>query len=155
LKRNAILTLSSTLLLSLGMLTTQSAAAQATPLYAQCQGCHQANGAGIPGVFPPLASHIPEILAVRGGREYLIQVMLYGLQGQITVKGVRYQGVMPAYAQLKDEEIAALLNHISTQWGNRLPAGQRPFTAEEVRAQRARPTTAAQVLEARNKLGLK
>nr|WP_233498294.1 cytochrome c [Meiothermus sp. QL-1] len=137
------------------LFSAQTAVAQATPLYAQCQGCHQANGAGVPGVFPPLAGHIPEILAVRGGREYLIQVMLYGLQGPITIKGTRYQGVMPAYAQLKDEDIAALLNHISTQWGNRFPAGQQPFTAAEVRAQRAKTMTAAQVLEARNKLGLK
>ncbi|WP_412917783.1 c-type cytochrome [Meiothermus sp.] len=145
------------LVLGLGahLLGAQNALAQATPLYAQCQGCHQANGAGIPGVFPPLAGHVPEILAVKGGREYLIQTLLYGLQGQITVKGNRYQGVMPAYAQLKDEEIAALLNHISTQWGNRFPPGQGPFTAAEVRAQRAKPMTAAQVLEARNKLGLK
>ncbi|GEM81998.1 cytochrome c-552 [Meiothermus hypogaeus NBRC 106114] len=133
----------------------QTAAAQASPLYAQCQGCHQPTGAGIPGVFPPLAGHVPEILAAKGGREYLIQVLLYGLQGQITVKGAKYQGAMPAYTQLKDEEIAGLLNHISTQWGNKFPTGQQAFTAAEVKAQRAKTMTAAQVLEARNKLGLK
>ncbi|RDI95425.1 cytochrome c [Meiothermus sp. QL-1] len=156
-RRLSLLLTSAALALGLGtyLFSAQTAVAQATPLYAQCQGCHQANGAGVPGVFPPLAGHIPEILAVRGGREYLIQVMLYGLQGPITIKGTRYQGVMPAYAQLKDEDIAALLNHISTQWGNRFPAGQQPFTAAEVRAQRAKTMTAAQVLEARNKLGLK
>ncbi|WP_051529324.1 c-type cytochrome [Meiothermus cerbereus] len=155
-KRNISLLVSSTvLLLGLGVFASQTAAAQTSPLYAQCQGCHQPTGAGIPGVFPPLAGHIPEVLAVKGGREYLIQVMLYGLQGQITIKGAKYQGVMPAYAQLKDEEIAALLNHISTQWGNKLPAGQKAFTADEVKAQRAKTMTAAQVLEARNKLGLK
>ncbi len=157
-KRNISLLFSSTvLLLGLGayLFSAQTAVAQASPLYAQCQGCHQPTGAGIPGVFPPLAGHVPEILAAKGGREYLIQVMLYGLQGQITVKGTKYQGAMPAYAQLKDEEIAGLLNHISTQWGNKLPAGQKAFTADEVKAQRAKTMTAAQVLEARNKLGLK
>nr|WP_297853566.1 cytochrome c [Meiothermus sp.] len=133
----------------------QTAVAQASPLYAQCQGCHQPTGAGMPGVFPPLAGHVPEILAAKGGREYLIQVLLHGLQGQITVKGAKYQGAMPSYAQLKDEEIAGLLNHISTQWGNKFPAGQQPFTAAEVKAQRGKTMTAAQVLEARNKLGLK
>ncbi len=147
-KRNiSLLLASATLVLGLGVL--QTAAAQASPLYAQCQGCHQPTGAGIPGVFPPLAGHVPEILSAKGGREYLIQ------QGQITVKGAKYQGVMPAYAQLKDEDIAALLNHISTQWGNKFPAGQQAFTAAEVKAQRAKTMTAAQVLEARNKLGLK
>lgn len=153
----SVLLSSAVVALGLGayLLTTQNAAAQASPLYAQCQGCHQPTGAGIPGVFPPLAGHVPEILAAKGGREFLIQVLLYGLQGQITVKGQRYSGVMPAYAQLKDEDIVALLNHMSTQWGNKFPTGQQAFTVAEVRAQRAKTMTAAQVLEARNKLGLK
>lgn len=77
------------------------------------------------------------------------------MQGQINIKGVKYAGVMPRYSQLKDEEIAGVLNHISTQWGNKFPAGQKAFTAAEVKAQRAKPMTAAQVLEVRNKLGLK
>ncbi len=153
----SVLLSSAVVALGLGayLLTTQNAAAQASPLYAQCQGCHQPTGAGVPGVFPPLAGHVPEILEAKGGREVLIQIMLYGLQGQITIKGAKYQGVMPAYAQLKDGDIAALLNHISTQWGNKFPAGQKPFTDAEVKAQRAKTLTAAQVLEARNKLGLK
>lgn len=153
-KRNISLLVSSAVL-TLGLGVLQTAAAQASPLYAQCQGCHQPTGAGIPGVFPPLAGHVPEVLAAKGGREYLIQVMLYGLQGQISIKGAKYQGAMPGYVQLKDEEIAGLLNHIATQWGNKFPADQKPFTAAEVKAQRAKTMTAAQVLEARNKLGLK
>lgn len=48
-------------------------------LYQQCAGCHQANGQGIPGAFPPLAGHVAEILAKEGGRDYLILVLLYGL----------------------------------------------------------------------------
>ncbi len=148
---------SAVLLMALGfyLLGAQSAMAQASPLYSQCQGCHQPTGAGVPGVFPPLAGYTPAILEAKGGREYLIQVLLYGLQGSISVKGAKYQGAMPAYPQLKDEEIAGLLNHISTQWGNKFPAGQKPFTAAEVKSQRAKTMTAAQVLEARDKLGLK
>jgi mono/diheme cytochrome c family protein len=138
-----------------GFMGTSSALAQATPLYTQCQGCHMPTGAGMPGVFPPLAGHVPEILAAPGGREVLIQILLYGLQGPITVKGARYSGVMPGYAHLRDEDVVALLNHISTQWGNTFPASQRAFTVQEVRAQRATRLTAAQVLEARNKLGLR
>jgi len=130
--------------------------AQSGPtLYQQCQGCHQPTGAGIPGVFPPLAGHVPEILAAQGGRAWLIQVLLWGMSGEITVKGVKYNGVMPGYRQLGDAEIAALLNHISTQWGNKLPAGQKPFSATEVQAQRAKTMTAAQVNVARKALGLK
>ncbi|WP_027892509.1 c-type cytochrome [Calidithermus chliarophilus] len=133
---------------------TQSAQQGAT-IYQQCQGCHQPTGTGIPGVFPPLAGHIPEVLAAKGGREYLVQVMLYGLTGEITVKGQKYNGAMPAFAQLSDDQVAAVLNHVSTSWGNKLPQGQKAFTAAEVKAQRAKKLTSAQVNEARKKLGLK
>lgn len=124
-------------------------------LYSNCVGCHQANGAGVSGVFPPLAGHIPSILAAQGGREWLVQVMLYGLQGSIRVKGVNYNGLMPAYPQLSNAEIAALLNHIATQWGNTFPAGQSPFTPNEIQAQRNKNLTAQQVLAARQQLGLR
>ncbi|WP_337870598.1 c-type cytochrome [Meiothermus sp.] len=129
--------------------------ADGATLYDNCIGCHQANGAGIPGVFPPLAGHVPEILAARGGREWLIQAILYGLQGPISVKGVNYNGLMPAYPQLSNAEIAAVLNHIATQWGNALPAGQGPFTEAEVQAQRGKNLSAQQVLAARGQLGLR
>ncbi|MGQ9754276.1 MAG: cytochrome c, partial [Thermaceae bacterium] len=82
--------------------------------------------------------------------------LLYGLQGPIEVKGMKYNGVLPAYGQLKDEEIAALLNHIATAWGDdKKVKGFKPFTAAEVKAQRANKLTAQKVLEERKKLGLK
>ena len=129
--------------------------AQSSPEYAKCQGCHQATGAGLPKVFPPLAGHVPEILAAKDGRAYLIDVLLWGLQGEITVKGDKYTGVMPAFNTLTDAQLADLLNHISSQWGNKLPAGQKAFTADEVKTARATKMTAAQVADARKKLGLK
>lgn len=130
--------------------------AQSGPtLYQQCQGCHQPTGTGIPSVFPPLAGHVPEILAAKGGRTWIIQLLLWGMSGEIVVKGARYNGVMPGYRQLSDAEIAALLNHISTQWGNKFPAGQKPFTAAEIKAQRSKTLTPAQVNAARKALGLK
>ncbi|WP_299430222.1 cytochrome c [uncultured Meiothermus sp.] len=143
------------LLVAMILLTSAAFAQSGAALYQQCQGCHQPNGAGIRGVFPPLAGHVPEILAARGGRVWIIQMMLYGLSGEITVGGVRYMGVMPGYRHLSDADLAALLNHISTQWGNRFPTGQRPFTAAEVQAQRAKTMTAAQVNAARRALGLR
>ncbi|GLV47733.1 cytochrome c-552 [Thermus sp. LT1-2-5] len=132
------------------------AQADGAKLYAQCAGCHQANGQGIPGAFPPLAGHVAEILAKQGGREYLIKVLLWGLQGQIEVKGMKYNGAMPAYNGLKDEEIAALLNHIATAWGDdKKVQGFKPFTPAEVKALRDKKLTPQQVLEERKKLGLK
>lgn len=120
-----------------------------------CVGCHQATGAGIPGVFPPLAGHVPSILAAKGGRQWLIHSILFGLQGQISVAGKTYNGAMPGWQQLSDADIAAMLNHISTQWGNKFPAGQKPFTAAEVKAERGKKLTPQQVNTARQKLGLK
>jgi mono/diheme cytochrome c family protein len=142
----------------LGLLVLGSLAlaqADGAKLYAQCAGCHGANGQGIPGAFPPLAGHVAEILNLKGGREYLILVLLYGLQGQIEVKGMKYNGVM-SVGQLKDEEIAALLNHIATAWGDDKKVKDfKPFTADEVKALRAKKLTPQQVLEERKKLGLK
>jgi len=121
-----------------------------------CQSCHQSTGAGIPNAFPPLAGHVPEILAKKDGRTYLISVVLYGLQGEIAVKGQKYNGMMPPFgAQLKDKDVAEVLNYIATSWGNKLPAGQKPFTEAEVKAVRAKTLTPQQVLELRKKLGLK
>jgi mono/diheme cytochrome c family protein len=132
------------------------AQADGAKLYAQCAGCHQQNGQGIPGAFPPLAGHVADILSKAGGREYLIKVLLWGLQGQIEVKGMKYNGAMPGFAQLKDEEIAAVLTHIATAWGDDKKVKDfKPFTAAEVKALRDKKLTAQQVLEERKKLGLK
>jgi mono/diheme cytochrome c family protein len=141
-----------TVLLLIGGLAL--AQADGAKIYAQCAGCHQANGQGLPGAFPPLAGHVAEILSKAGGREYLIKVLLWGLQGQIEVKGMKYNGNM--YVQLKDEEIAAVLNHIATAWGDDKKVKDfKPFTADEVKKLRAQKLTPQQVLEERKKLGLK
>ncbi len=97
-----------------------------------------------------------DILSKQGGREYLIKVLLWGLQGSIEVKGMKYNGAMPAFNGMKDEEIAALLNHIATAWGDdKKVKGFKPFTAAEVKALREKKLTPQQVLEERKKLGLK
>jgi mono/diheme cytochrome c family protein/heme/copper-type cytochrome/quinol oxidase subunit 4 len=102
-----------------------------------CQGCHQAGGAGLPGVFPPLAGNIPSLHNAEGGREYLIDVLLYGLTGQIQVNGQTFNGTMPAWASLSDEQIAAVLNHELTAWGNAEELESfTPIGADEVAARR-------------------
>ncbi|WP_337845889.1 cytochrome c [Thermus sp.] len=143
----------------LGLLVLGSLAlaqADGAKLYGQCAGCHQATGQGVPGAFPALAGHLSEILSLKGGRGYLILVLLNGLQGPIEVKGMKYNGAMPAFGQLKDEEIAALLNHLATAWGDDKKVKDfKPFTAAEVKALRAKKLTPQQVLEERKKIGLK
>lgn len=82
----------------------------------RCVACHQASGAGLPGVFPPLASSE----WVTGKETTLVALVLHGASGALTVKGNTYNGAMPAFgAQLQDAELAAVLTHIRSQWGNR------------------------------------
>ena len=122
---------------------------------ANCVACHQATGDGLAGVFPPLAGHLPSVYNADGGREYLIETLLYGLQGQIQVDGTGYNGVMPAWAQLSDEDIAAVLNYTLTAWDNEaLLSDFAEYSPEDVAAQRGQARTAAEIYELRQSLGL-
>ena len=81
-----------------------------------CQACHQATGAGIPGAFPPLA----ESEWVSGPPKRLAAIVLHGLQGEINVKGQKFQGVMPPFKdQLKPEDIAAVATYVRNSFGNK------------------------------------
>jgi mono/diheme cytochrome c family protein len=92
------------------------AAVDGAAVYAsRCVACHQASGAGLPGVFPPLAGSE----WVAGKETTLIALVLHGASGALTVKGSTYNGAMPAFAtQLQDAELAAVLTHVRGQWGN-------------------------------------
>lgn len=82
---------------------------------AQCSACHQANGQGIPGAFPPLAGS--EWLL--GDPNIPIAIVHDGLQGEIEVTGNTFQGVMPPLGgQLSDAELAAVLSYARSEWGN-------------------------------------
>lgn len=82
---------------------------------ANCVACHQATGAGIPGVFPPL-----------DGSEWVIEdpavtarIILHGIKGPLTVKGVQYNGEMPHFKEkFSDAELTAVIDHIRTSFGN-------------------------------------
>ena len=131
------------------VLADAGAAVDGSRVYAaNCASCHGTAGAGIVGAFPPMAGHAAEIAARDGGRDYLIGAMLYGLMGPIVVNGVSYNGVMPAWGQLSDADIAAVLDHIVALDG---PAAA-PFTADEVAAQRGRGLSAADVLAIRQQV---
>jgi cytochrome c oxidase subunit II len=113
-----------------------------------CAACHQADGRGMPGVFPPLHGHAPTLLDRDG---YLVDVVLYGLAGAIEVDGVTYRGLMPGMAQMSDADIAAAVNYILRAWGNdgMLPDGFAPMTADEVAARRGKGLTSADMLDRR------
>nr|WP_306288033.1 copper-containing nitrite reductase [Pseudoalteromonas sp. WY3] len=94
---------------------------------ANCMACHQANGEGIPGAFPPLAKS-----------DYLnnnpllgVNAIIKGLSGPIKVNNVNYNGVMPAM-NLNDEDIANVITFVLNNWNN---AGGK-VSAEQVAKQR-------------------
>lgn len=120
-------------------------------VYAEsCAVCHGPEGRGTPGAFPPIVGHAAELAAA--DRSYPPLVVLYGLSGAIDIEGERYNGVMPAWNQLNDEEIAALLN---TMTAGQAAADQRdddglePYTAEEIEAARGLGLSAAEVRDRR------
>jgi mono/diheme cytochrome c family protein len=82
-----------------------------------CMQCHQETGAGIPGVYPPLDRS--EIVA--GDEATLVRIVLHGLKGPVTVAGSTYNGQMPGWSRLRDEQISAVLTYIRGSWSNRAP----------------------------------
>ncbi len=109
---------------------TASALERGAEIYQQrCQMCHQAEGQGVPNVFPPLATS--DWLVKERGR--VVKALCEGLQGKIRVSGVEYDGAMPAQI-LDDADAAAVLNFIAHSWGNDAAL----FTKEEIAAARAK-----------------
>lgn len=118
---------------------------------ANCASCHQAEGQGVRGAFPPLAGHAPNLYQADGGREYLTHVVLYGLRGPTMVEGVEYNGLMPSWPHLSDAAIAAILNHVLTGWGNEelLLEDFEPYAAEAIAEERDLDLDPSGVLEQR------
>jgi mono/diheme cytochrome c family protein len=124
----------------------RAAASGAELFVAHCAVCHQAQGQGIPGMYPPLADSAGDLARSKDGREYLAHVLSFGLNGPIMVRGARYNGFMQSWAALSDEEIAALLNYVLTAFNaSMLPKDFKRFSAREVRQDRARPMTSSEV----------
>lgn len=121
-----------------------------------CTGCHQANGQGIAGAFPPLAEHAVNLLRADGGRDYLANLQLYGLQGPIEVLGATYNGNMPAWKQLSDDDIADVLNYVLHTWGNDelLPDDFELYSPDEIAALRDQDLDADAMYARRQQLGL-
>lgn len=99
-----------------------------------CITCHQSEGQGVPGVYPPLAGSE----WVNGSEERVIRIVLYGLKGVVHVKGAEYNSAaMPAVGKVagsgynwSDEKIAAVLTYVRGSFGNKAKA----ITAEQVTA---------------------
>ncbi|MRW85439.1 c-type cytochrome [Pseudoduganella sp. FT26W] len=107
-----------------------SAAIDGAQLYtANCVACHQASGLGLPGAFPPLAGSEWVLAADK----VPVNILLHGISGKLTVKDSAYNGQMPPFKdKLSDAEIAAVLSHVRSSFGN--SAGK--ISADTVKAER-------------------
>ena len=118
--------------LGAGLFLLTGALAQRTPATTaphiaymlDCQGCHRAQGEGVPGKVPDMRPSLAFLAAIAAGRRYLVQV----------------PGA--AQAPLSDAALARLLNwmvwHLSAVAVSKTV---RPFTAKEVAAYRKTPLT--------------
>ena len=94
-----------------------------------CRACHQRDGKGDGGRFPPLEKSE----WVNGDKTRLINVVLNGLSGRITVRGLPYEEPMPAHGSfLNDDQVAEVLTYVRSNFGNNSSA----VTAAEVAAVR-------------------
>lgn len=93
-----------------------------------CAACHQANGHGLRGAFPPLAKSD----YFGDDNEKAIRATIQGLSGPITVNGTVYNAVMPPMSYLSDQDLADILTYVILSWGN---TGE-PVTPDEVAAVR-------------------
>jgi cytochrome c oxidase subunit 2 len=76
---------------------------------ANCAVCHQANGKGVPGAFAALDGSA----VVNGAKADQIHVLLNGQEErQVPVE-------MPAWKQLSDSDIAAVITYTRNNWSNK------------------------------------
>lgn len=121
-----------------GALTKEEQIKAGQALFAgTCSTCHQANGQGLEGVFPPLAGSD----WIKADPKRVPQVILHGLVGPVKVNGKDYNSNMPPMNQLTDDEVANISTYVLNSWGN--PGGQ--ITKDEAAKIRAtKPATASE-----------
>ncbi|MBA4063920.1 MAG: hypothetical protein C0501_09450 [Isosphaera sp.] len=111
--------------------------------YAVCAACHQPDGRGNPAQGIPPLDGSEWVAGDQASAARLTRILLYGLQGPITVGGRPYNGQMPNQGNvMKDYEIAGVITYVRNSWGNKADAGKPPaVTAAAVRAARAKEGT--------------
>lgn len=95
-----------------------------------CVQCHQSQGQGVPGAYPALANNRAVLLK---NPTNLVQSVLYGGYPVATALNPRPFGMPPYILTLEDREIAAVLTHLRTQWGNQA-AEVTPLQVNRIRS---------------------
>lgn len=99
---------------------TESMELNGRDLYASnCQACHQANGEGLKGAFPPLKG---SAIVTDDDPQLLIEIIMKGYDARAEYAAMPPVGEM---AGLTAAEITAIINHERTSWGNNAPKVSR------------------------------
>jgi mono/diheme cytochrome c family protein len=98
-----------------------------------CLACHQKGGEGVHGLQPPLAGTPVTI----GDPAVLLGWVMFGERPAALPKG-QYGGVMPQFSYLSDADLAALLTHVRSSFGNTAPAVDAAMVAAARAAHRDR-----------------
>ncbi len=131
--------------------TTDFATAKAL-FESNCQSCHVNAPVG-----PAFKSHLPAFTKVANGQTYLINALLFGVEGPITANGQDFNSVMASRANdFSDSEVALLLNYGLTGLDNSalLPDDFKLITSEDVAKERQTSKTKSDVFALRNALEL-
>lgn len=79
-----------------------------------CANCHQDNGQGLAGLYPPIAGSD----FLEKNKELILCSMRYGLKDTIVVNGKSFHQAMPANTQLQALDVAEIATYIYNEWGN-------------------------------------
>jgi len=121
-----------------GDLTVEDQVKAGQALFAgTCSTCHQGNGEGMPGVFPPLAKSD----YIAADPKHVPTVILHGLQGPVKVNGTDYNSIMPPMNQLTDDEVANIATYVLNSWGN---PGGRVTKEEAAQIRKVKPANASE-----------
>ena len=94
-------------------------------VFGSCIQCHQENGMGLPGQYPPLGGSE----YVLGDKRRLVAILMNGLSGPVRVKGATFNAIMPPWATRDDEEIAGVLTYVRNSFGNKADPVSMEFVA--------------------------
>ncbi|TAH02454.1 MAG: cytochrome-c oxidase [Sphingobacteriales bacterium] len=79
-----------------------------------CQACHQADGEGLKGAFPPLKG---SKIVLDNNPELMVDIIMNGYAGRVK-EGYAVMAAVGTNNNLTANQVAAIMNHEKTSWGN-------------------------------------